>query len=340
MNASDAKLLNSVIDGFFGQRILVLGDVMLDITVGGPSHRRSPEDASAPVILQQYENVQPGGAANAAMCLRSLGAEVTLCGVTGADKESESLRSMLAVHEISSAGFLQDKSRVTTRKTRIEIEQRQIARIDKETVEPLSLKASMLLGKAIMGARADGMFLSDYNKGVLTHEVMLAVRERVAVSPDLVVLADPKARPPELYAGVHHLTPNAREFSELNRTTAARAMSDRRPTPSLLEDLGLDSVLVTQGAEGAELHRTSRGLHESLPRFLPQKLEGLPVEVRDVSGAGDASAAAYLLAILAGADLSICAHLANIVGALSVEKWGPGVVSSREVREYIQAQCP
>src|SRR5438270_11998780 len=86
--------LSAVLRRFPGQRILVLGDVILDRYWWGDASRLSPE-APVPVVRKQRSTVRPGGAANTAANLATLGAIPHLVGMVGADRESEELRGAL-----------------------------------------------------------------------------------------------------------------------------------------------------------------------------------------------------------------------------------------------------
>jgi hypothetical protein len=71
-----------------GRRVLVVGDLMLDEYIIGNAERISPE-APVPVILCERRTYGAGGAANTAMNLLMLGAQVVLCGVIGNDWAGE-----------------------------------------------------------------------------------------------------------------------------------------------------------------------------------------------------------------------------------------------------------
>ena len=75
--------------------VLVVGDVMLDRYWYGPTSRISPE---APVPVVKVENIEerPGGAANVAMNIASLGATSRLVGLTGIDDAARALSKALA----------------------------------------------------------------------------------------------------------------------------------------------------------------------------------------------------------------------------------------------------
>src|SRR6187549_483150 len=70
------------IPDFKGRRVLVAGDVMLDRYWFGPASRISPE-APVPVVRVEQIEERPGGAANVAVNLASLGIATTLLTARG-----------------------------------------------------------------------------------------------------------------------------------------------------------------------------------------------------------------------------------------------------------------
>ena len=89
-NCRPEKLIEAI-GRFRKQRILVLGDVMLDRFVWGSVNRISPE-APVPVVEIRKETTCLGGAANVAANISSLGAEPLPLAVVGDDAEGELLR--------------------------------------------------------------------------------------------------------------------------------------------------------------------------------------------------------------------------------------------------------
>jgi glutamate-ammonia-ligase adenylyltransferase len=75
--------------------VLVVGDVMLDRYWYGPTSRISPE-APVPVVKVETIEERPGGAANVAMNIASLGAGARLVGLTGIDDAARALSKALA----------------------------------------------------------------------------------------------------------------------------------------------------------------------------------------------------------------------------------------------------
>ena len=146
MNSEESKkILNRL-------KIIVVGDLMLDKYICGSVHRTSPE-APVPVININNEYQLPGGAANVAVNIRSLGPKIELFGLVGNDSEGKTLKRLLKESKISVSGIVVDKKRNTTTKSRIIAENQQVVRIDKENTNSpdLSYQNSLIskLNKSI-----------------------------------------------------------------------------------------------------------------------------------------------------------------------------------------------
>jgi D-glycero-beta-D-manno-heptose-7-phosphate kinase len=112
-------------------RVLVVGDVMLDVYLRGSASRISPE-APVPVVRVDEEWQALGGAANVAANVVALGAACELVGCMGADRSGETLLSELGRSGIGASGLVVTQDRPTTVKTRILARHQQVARYDHE----------------------------------------------------------------------------------------------------------------------------------------------------------------------------------------------------------------
>lgn len=295
-------MISELLDSFASKRILVLGDVMLDHYVWGRVERISPE-APVPVLEAQNEEYRPGGAANVALNVRSLGAQTLLAGVVGADAPAGILRDLLNERGVDHSALIVDPQRSTTLKTRIGAVSQQIVRIDYESREELSTE----LGRGLLAKLEEALpschalIIEDYNKGVLTSEVISAVLE-LARKNGIPVAVDPKQKHFNAYRGVEIFKPNYRELV---------AVLDREPqneddffaaAGALRRDLGLTNLIVTRGASGMYIFDGS-----AKPRHLPTCAR----EVYDVSGAGDTVIAALTLAWICSQDIQLAAEVAN-----------------------------
>lgn len=312
-----------ILDAFPDVNILIIGDVMLDRYWWGSVSRISPE-APVPVVRMDHMTLTAGGAANVAANVAGLGARATLVGVTGDDPEADVLPDVLRRVGVSDEHLVRAAGRHTTTKTRIVAHSQQIARVDQETTADLPddiENAVVDRLRALLDA-TDAIIISDYAKGFLTDPLLRHVIDH-AKRAGIGVLVDPKGRDYAKYRSATMLTPNRREAAdacalEEDDQSVVDVAGER-----LVEDLELQSVLITQGDAGMTLFE--RG---SPPVHLPTKARA----VYDVTGAGDTVIASLAVAIAAGASTLLAAEIANTAAGLVVENVGTTAVSVKSLR--------
>ncbi|MEO8096118.1 MAG: D-glycero-beta-D-manno-heptose-7-phosphate kinase [Acidobacteriota bacterium] len=307
---------------FAKQRVLVVGDVMLDRYFWGSVTRLSPE-APVPIVAKQRTTALPGGAGNVAVNLAALGADVILVSVAGEGADGAELHSALKERGVSPAHVLLTAGRRTTVKTRIVAHGQQLLRVDDEQIDPLDSELTEALLQRIDTAPPSigAVILSDYAKGVLTPTLIARViaRARAAGVP---VLVDPKGMDYARYSGAYVLTPNRSEaFS-----AAGLAQDDSATVADagarLMDRLDIGALLITEGEAGMTLFERGRpSVH----------FAAAARAVFDVTGAGDTVVAAMGLALSAGGSLQTAAYLANLAGGLAVEQVGTATVTSAMV---------
>src|SRR4051794_12615114 len=137
----------SIIDAFAGQKVLVIGDAMLDRYSAGPADRLSRE-APVPVeTLANHDDV-PGGAANIAANLARLGAKVRFLSVVGDDREGDLLCSILEEQGVSTADVAIQPGRNTLTNHLALDGDHLLARFDQDSAELIdSLTEEILLGR-------------------------------------------------------------------------------------------------------------------------------------------------------------------------------------------------
>ncbi len=317
-----------------GQRVMIVGDVMLDHYTFGTVSRISPE-APVPVLQVCEDKYLLGGAGNVARNIVALGGRATILGVIGRDQDGEKLTALMA-EAGADTDFVQDDRRRTTRKTRIIAQNQQIVRVDREAPEPLDPSVvGVLLEKISRAAQGhDIVIVSDYGKGVVTSEIMDAVRgSRGASGARPTILVDPKPQNYDLYHGVDILTPNAKEAGEgagiaiqtaAPGADAAEALrqSTVRAGLALFHRLRCAHLLITLGAQGMALFES------------PTRARRIPTFARkvfDVTGAGDTVIAALGLALAAGADLLQASILANHAAGIVVGQVGAATASPHDL---------
>lgn len=301
-------------------RVLVVGDVMLDRYWFGDVHRISPE-APVPVLKVSRVEERPGGAANVARNIASLGAHCTLLSVVGADEAGDCLQRLLTEQGNVEALLHRDEGFSTIVKLRAIARHQQLLRIDFETPPSHEVLQAKLVDFRDKLPHCDVVILSDYGKGGLTHIAEMIRLARAAGKP---VLVDPKGDDYARYQGATLLTPNRSEFREVAgnwKDDAELAVKAQK----LRTDLKLDALLVTRSEEGMTLFRDGAVLHE------PTQAR----EVFDVSGAGDTVIATLAVMMAAGADMSKAVCVANRAAGIVVGKLGTAVVTYAELLQDI-----
>ena len=297
-------------------RVLVVGDVMLDRYWFGDVNRISPE-APVPVLKVSRVDERPGGAANVARNIASLGAHCTLLSVVGADEAGDCLQRLLTEHGGVEALLHRDDTISTIIKLRAIARHQQLLRIDFETPPSHEVLQAKLADFHAKLPLADVVILSDYGKGGLAHIAEMIESARAAGKP---VLIDPKGDDYLRYRGATLLTPNRSEFREVAGSWKDEAELTAK-AQKLRTDLGLDALLVTRSEEGMSLYRANEVLHE------PTQTR----EVFDVSGAADTVIATLAVMLASGAGLHVAMSVANRAAGIVVGKLGTAVVSREEI---------
>ena len=305
-----------VLPKFEGARILVVGDVMLDRYWFGDVSRISPE-APVPVLKIERVEERPGGAANVARNIASLGAQATLLSVVGDDEAGACLERLLNHHANLNALLHRDNSISTIIKLRAIARHQQLLRIDFETPPSHEVLHAALADYRSQLPLADVVILSDYGKGGLAHIAEMLRLAREAGKP---VLVDPKGEDYQRYRGATLLTPNRSEFREVAGSWKNEAELNAK-AEKLRAELQLDALLVTRSEEGMSLYRANEVRHE------PTQTR----EVFDVSGAGDTVIATLAVMLASGADMRDAMSIANRAAGIVVGKLGTAVVSREEI---------
>ncbi len=312
--------LETLLRKMVSQRIVVVGDAMLDIYLSGEAERISPE-APVPVVTVHTRRYALGGAANVAANVAATGAECRLVAVIGDDARGDSLRGEMAQNRLADDHIVVAAARPTTSKTRVTARGQQVVRIDEETEEAITPRTEEQLAAELDRAMAnvDALVVEDYNKGTLTQAVIeraMALAQRRSVP----VVVDPKFKHFFAYRGATVFKPNRRELEQAMGATLDLAHPDALPTT--LGKLGVDNLLLTLGGEGMVLVTKDQQI---------SRIPAMAREVFDVSGAGDTVTAWVGTALAAGASVREAAQLANYAAGVEVGKSGVATVAPAEV---------
>lgn len=309
------------IPDFSAASVAIVGDLMLDRYWVGPTSRISPE-APVPVVKIDAIEERPGGAANVALNISALGAQISLSGLCGPDESAQSLKKILGSVNIN-CQFQEVEGQDTITKLRVLSRNQQLIRLDFEKSYADADKSDLEKTFSRLLESVSVVVLSDYAKGCLSDPLSLINAARAAGKP---VVVDPKGTDFEKYRGATLLTPNMSEFQAVvGECKDEQEIIERGQ--ALIDSLDLKALLVTRSEHGMTL------IEKHEPEFhLPAKAR----EVYDVTGAGDTVVATLAASVAAGMSLKEACILANAAAGVVVAKLGTSTVSIEELREAVR----
>jgi len=304
-------------------KILVVGDLMIDHYLWGKCERISPE-APVQVVNVGNETKLLGGAGNVVHNLIALGAEVDVISVIGGCEISNELKALLKDINVRPDYLIEQKDRITSKKSRIIASQQQVVRYDRESVDPISKNSQdslLSIYKKILNDY-DVVLLSDYGKGVLTSE-LTQMLIKIAKKNNIKVLVDPKGLNYSKYAGAYLLTPNKKEASEATQININSNESLLQAITELKKLCHLNVSLITLSEQGVAIFDNSLRVHPTVAR-----------EVFDVTGAGDTVLASLGFALSCGYEIDQAVEFANLAAGVVVSKIGSATATLDEIIEY------
>jgi len=320
--------LIQLVESIGGQRVLLVGDLILDRYVYGDAERISPE-APVPILSKKGDEERVGGAGSVAANLRELSIDVFCCGTVGLDDAGHRVRARLEALGVSTRGIITTHDRSTTTKTRFiglaqHRHRQQLMRVDDEVTDPLAWADAGRLEELVLAAIPDvaAVCLEDYDKGLLTEAFCQRVIQ-AAVNAGRPILVDPaRLNDYRKYRGATMLTPNRSEFQMAAGCDDNGLETIKAHIGPLMEHCELQGLLVTLDRDGSLL-----ALRGQDPIHVPTR----PRSVYDNTGAGDAVLAMLIAAKVAGASWEQAAQLTNVAGGLEVEKFGCVPIGRNEV---------
>lgn len=302
------------------KKVLVVGDVMLDRYWFGDVNRISPE---APVPIAKINKIEdrPGGAANVARNIASLGGSVTLLSVVGTDEPSVILEKLLQKDSVHTM-LKRDQTINTIVKLRVLAKNQQLIRIDFEEQPSHEILADALDTYEQIIEDHDVVILSDYGKGGLSHTIKMV---EIARKHNKKILVDPKGSDYAKYNGATIITPNKSEMRDAVGTWKNDEELHAKAN-QLISNLNLSYLLVTRSEEGMTLFADKA---YNYPTFAQ--------EVYDVSGAGDTVIATLGLMLANDINIADAVQIANFAAGIVVAKLGTATVSKQELINNLTA---
>jgi D-beta-D-heptose 7-phosphate kinase / D-beta-D-heptose 1-phosphate adenosyltransferase len=318
------------LSSFSKLRILVIGELMLDVYLKGRSTRLSPE-APVPVVDVEEREASLGGAANTVCNFKALGARVDFISVVGEDESGQEAIALLHAHDVSSENIFIEPSRSTIVKTRVISSGHIVTRFDQGSADVIQkdLSENICSRIRLVYRDYDAVVLSDYCKGIIDDELISVLS--VLRSDGLKFLAVDSKRLP-FFRGVHAdlVKPNYDEATAILKTSPllnGRARQIMTSCEQLLEELNSNMIAVTLDSDGSVIaNRIGDTIHVKAPDVLSPH----------VAGAGDTYLAAFLLTFLSTKDMKASAELASAAAAIVIRKESTSTCSVHELEDYFK----
>jgi len=280
--------------------ILVVGDIMLDKYLVGDVERISPE-APVPVVNVTEEYSTLGGCGNVVRNIAELGANVICLASVGDDDNGLEIHRKL--EELNIIDLTINASKVTTIKERVVASYRQVQMLRIDIEDKTAIDAFLLIDalscSPVHPDKIDMIVVSDYAKGVISYNLMGTLKGL----DHKRIIVDPKPENGRLYDHVYMITPNQKEWGHMKLVSSYNLSN-------------VQYILETKGKEGMTLYDADR--HWDIPSD--------PVEVYNVSGAGDSVVAVMSVCLGMGLNPVISAKIANKCAGYVVTQPGTSIV--------------
>ncbi|MEY4876139.1 MAG: hypothetical protein RL708_1288 [Bacteroidota bacterium] len=309
----------NAINQFKTKHIAVVGDVMIDHYINGKVDRISPEAPVAVVTVNNFDD-RAGGAANVALNITSLKAKCSLFSVIGKDANGKKLISVCKKNKIKTDGLISSSSRITTLKARVIGNNHQLIRFDYETTIDITFQEEKKIIESFIKAakkeKFDAVILEDYNKGVLTKNVITQIID-FCNKNDIPTLVDPKKNNFFEYQNCTLFKPNLKEIKESLHDVSIIPTKENLLLASkqLQKKLANQISVITLADKGVFFH------HQKNVAIIPAHIRN----IADVSGAGDTVISVLALGLASQLTLNETVEISNLAGGLVCES--PGVVS-------------
>lgn len=319
-----------ILNHFPGLRVLVLGEGMLDRYYGGVCSRLCRE-APVPIIsINKIQNV-PGGAANSAVNLRLLGAEVSFVTVVGDDAEGDQIISGLNAYGINTHLIQRENNRLTLVKNRITADNQILMRFDSGTVNPISDYSEHNIISIFRKyyEQFDIILISDYGYGICTDKIRKTI-SMVQKKYRKILAIDAKYIDRYCHMPATLLKPNYEEMLHFLKIqpgsiTGARKDFFRKIRKNIFRKIKSRMIALTLDSDGAIIIQDDGMVYET---------GTVPADPAKTIGAGDTYTAAIALALGAAAGTATAANIASAAARLGIDKGNTTSCNLRELINY------
>ncbi len=320
----DKEKLIDAVKNFYGKKVAVLGDAVLDKYVYGRVERVNPENPGAPLLKIERKEFRLGCAANVALNVLSLKAKASLGCTIGEDKEGELFENLCKKNGLELFYVQEGETIVKERSIESEFNQYLLRADDGEfNLKAINEDSENVLLSFLLKKNLDAIILSDYNKYLFRKNFARKIIS-FALKNNISVIADPKPVNALSFHSSTLICPNLKEAREIAKSNSEEPKYLARRLKEIVKS---KYILVTCGKNGMVCYDGKDFIE------IPTKVR----EVVDVTGAGDTVCAVVTLGLSSGLNLIDAAHLANYAAGIVVEKQGTSTVSKEELIDRIKS---
>jgi D-beta-D-heptose 7-phosphate kinase/D-beta-D-heptose 1-phosphate adenosyltransferase len=315
------------VQGFTGLRALVIGDAMLDTWLEGEAIRLCKE-APVPVVREVCTTHCPGGAANTAVNLAALGADVAYVAFIGRDQSGQQLREAFRAAGIDARHLIEDAGVSTLHKVRVIASGQYVVRCDEGSTDGVSMgsRLQMLERVSTLYPESDLVVVSDYCHGAISDEVITLLGELQHSHPTVLVI-DSKMIGRFANCPATMVTPN---LQEARRAVDPDGAPDQPVDFEVAQEIGrklrgrlcTSTIAVTMADQGVLLTGPD-GKQAHVPCH--------PVSRASDVGAGDTFTAATTMALAAGAQTEQAVRIGIDAASIAITRGRTSTVSVQDL---------
>ena len=309
------------------EKILVLGDIFLDIFNETKAFKISPE-RPVPVLKPKGTEFFLGGAANVANNLKSIGGEPFLISKLSKDINSKKIIFLLKKNNISHK-IIFSKKYSTSVKKRIVENNHQFLRLDDESLIRLKKNDEKKIIKFINKniKKFKSLVISDYSKGFFTRTLVEKVIS-IFKKNKKKIFTDPKNRNVNFYKNSNFICPNQNEFEQF--LDNEKLNYDKKSTTSLIKKSNAEAFIITKGQDGVQV------IYKSGKSF---NINQKNINVYDVTGAGDTFVSCLSYLYIKNVDLINAIKIAICACSKIVQKKHTSILQPEEFKNVINEFC-
>jgi rfaE bifunctional protein kinase chain/domain len=310
------NFLEKIFNASADKKIFIIGDIMLDRYLFGDVTRISPE-APVQVFDIRTSEYRLGGAANVGFNVKTLGSKPVLIGVIGDDQDGKLLTEEMEKLSLDISGLITENERPTTSKTRVISDSHHLLRIDSESKDDISpFSQKQIIDYLENNLKDIGIIiLQDYNKGVLTKELINSVSE-FALKNKIRILVDPKFENFFEFKNVYLFKPNRKELEDALGKKAKTTEDFYEFANELMDKINCENIILTLGELGMMIFEKVKG------KVNVEKIDTKAMSVADVSGAGDTVISTIAVCLSGGASLKDAAVISNFAAGIVIKEVG------------------